>query len=95
MLTTLHSLEGWDTSSPSQKQDIVRLVDNGLVPRVRFEAFETHSLGGQEHTIAIFGGHGARFALLPGYTGPLGYESAIHLHPLTQAVNVQRTLMHL
>jgi hypothetical protein len=81
MLATLGSLEAWDISLLSEKQDIVWVVERGLEPLTRFEALEMHSLGGQEHSIALFSHGDARFALVPGYTGQLGYDPAVHPTP--------------
>lgn len=81
MLSTSLTLEWWDASSREQKQEVALKVEKSLVPSMQFSRLKTFALGGQTHTIALFVSRReaspSEFALLPGYSGLLGYDSAL------------------
>lgn len=75
-MAMLRSCAAWDASSVDEKRELALQVATAFDSRVRADGLETHALGGQEHTVALFIADGARFALLPGYIGPLGCDDA-------------------
>src|SRR5690349_3757248 len=81
MLTALLTLESWDHSTLDEKVDAATQLAKTLAPHWRFERLEPCRLGDQEHVMALFVCAGLHFALLPGYSGYLGYDSSRHRIP--------------
>jgi Sulfatase-modifying factor enzyme 1 len=81
MLTALLTLESRDHSTLDEKVDAATQLAKTLAPHWRFERLEPCRLGDQEHVMALFVCAGLHFALLPGYSGYLGYDSSRHRIP--------------
>jgi hypothetical protein len=75
-------LEEWDGLPSGEKSNLAEAVARSIVmPRIQFQGLRTCQFGQQEHNIATFISPEATFALLPGYSGWLGYDPNLHVLP--------------
>lgn len=75
-MSILARLKQWDDASEHEQEWVVQRIAGALAPKLAFQRFETYSLGDQRHRIAIFQWRTIEFALLPGYCGSLGIDTA-------------------
>lgn len=71
----LLNIEQWDLSTSIEQERCAARVEEVMAGAAHYLGLERHALGEQKHTIAMFATHGARFALLPGYVGSLGFDT--------------------
>lgn len=79
--SVLATLESWDRATTAEKLEVASRLEEFLGSQVRLTGLETHALGDQQHTLAVFARGDLTFALLPGYVGELGYDRARHALP--------------
>ena len=70
----VRELSAWDAADSTERARAAATVARRLSPPWRLRGLETHELSGVRHEIPVFDHGGVAFALLPGYTGALGYR---------------------
>ena len=69
------TLDRWERISPSEREALAKRLVIALPSGFAFYGVRPYSLGDRCYEIAIFDFEGARFALIPGGNGQLGYDA--------------------
>jgi len=77
------TLDRWERMSRSEREVVAKRVSTALPSGFAFHGIQSFSLGEQRYEIAIFDFEGARFALVPGSSGQLGYDAKRYWEPTT------------
>jgi hypothetical protein len=68
-------LDYWTRCSDSERNVLAQQLASNLPSPFRLTEIQWYELGGQRHPIACFDHDGSMFALIPGSTATLGYDS--------------------